>query len=677
MVKGRRLHLRIQQIQKADDTICTAPEDISAEAVSFYTALFAQEPVVNCEQIIWHIPILVSADDNSALTQLPLSDEIKDAVWHLDPHSASGPDGFDENFYRSCWPIIHKDVVLAVHEFFLGVPQPRVMASALITLIPKKSAPATFSDYRPICLTNFISKVCTRIVASRLCKLLPRLISPEQTGFLPGTDISTQVLLAREMIHMLDRGGSQLCLKLDMMKAFDRVSWEYLELIFKAFVFLGFFTRIILNHLRATTLAVLITGQPSSYFRPHRGVKQGDPLSPLLFILAAEGFSRGLKALTAAGQLQPFRLGRVPFTITHLAYADDLLIFLRGTQRNLQRFHTFLTQYEAASGQKVNFQKSSIIPSAAVTPHQRQTFATTLGMRLSNLPFRYLGSYLHKGIPRAHHCVTLLQHIDDRLQGWHSKLLSTAGRLVLLQSVIAALPIHIMAGGGIPKSVIKIIHRKMATFYWGPRHHWVSWSKLTKPQAEGGIGLRDLNSLQHAFYCRIWWSYHQNATLWSRYMHAKYGHRRDYLPRLPDSPIWKIICRIHPFCLIYTDRQNDQISWLPNQLGDFSLKSAYEICRTASPKLLSASFIWSKHHSPAIKLFLWRIFNSALPFEDYLGRYIMARPTQCPFCKSESASVDHVFLYCPSVRSIWCYFASELHCPLPTSIHLRQYLLSW
>lgn len=130
------------------------------------------------------------------------------------------------------------------------------------------------------------------------------------------------------MIHMMDRGGSQLCLKLDMMKAFDRVSWEYLKILLHTFGFSDFFTCIILNHLSATTLVLLINGQPSSTFRPYRGVKQGDPLSPLLFILASEGFSRGLKALTTAGVLQPFCLGRIPFTITHLAYADDLLIFL-------------------------------------------------------------------------------------------------------------------------------------------------------------------------------------------------------------------------------------------------------------------------------------------------------------------------------------------------------------
>lgn len=256
------------------------------------------------------------------------------------------------------------DVILAVQEFFPSIPQPLVMASSLITLISKVSAPHTFSYFRPICLTSFLSKICTRIIATRLSTSLPKLISPDQTGFLKGYDIFTQALLASEMIHMLDKGESQLCLKLNMMKAFDRVSWEYLELLLVKFGFLAFYVRIVINYLSSTRLSVLINGVPSGVFQPNRGVKQGDLLSPLLFILSSEGFSKGLKAPVVTDRLQPIRLGRMPFHITHLAYADDLLVFLRGTVRTLRGFQSFLTSYETASGQKVNYNKSSFIPSS-------------------------------------------------------------------------------------------------------------------------------------------------------------------------------------------------------------------------------------------------------------------------------------------------------------------------
>lgn len=677
IVKGKRTKLRIQQIHDAEGHLLTEPSDIMTAAVSFYKDLFAPAATQNHAAILSYIPRLVSDEDNTRLTMLPTASEIKDAVWHLDPHSAAGPDGFHGMFYRSCWSVIHSDVEKAVQEFFLGIPQPSIMASAFITLIPKTSSPQSFSDFRPICLTNFLSKVCTRIIATRLGLLLPKLISPEQTGFLPGYDISTQVLLAREMVHMMDNGTSHLCLKLDMMKAFDRVSWDYLERLLLSFGFSGFFTRLILNHLRATTLSVLINGEPSPSFRPYRGVKQGDPLSPLLFILSSEGFSHGLSSLVTAGNIQSFGLGRIPFAISHLAYADDLLVFLQGTQRNIRRFKRFLTDYETASGQKVNFQKSSMIPSDRLSVRRVRDLQEILGMRLSTLPFRYLGSYLHKGINRSRYCATLLQHFDDKLQGWHSRLLSSAGRLVLLRSVISALPLHVMAAGGLPKSVIKMIHRKMATFYWGNRHHWVAWSNITLPTEEGGLGLRDLNSLQQAYHCRIWWLYHKQDTLWSRYMHAKYGRRGDFRPRLPDSPVWKLICRINHLCVTHTAGTNNFLTWQPSTSGEFALKSAYNIRRPSRPTLLSAKFIWFKHHSPSIRLLLWRLFHAALPFEDYIGSYLTARPTQCPFCKQYSSSVDHVFLYCSTIQPLWMFFAAELQGISPTTLPLRQYLLAW
>lgn len=363
--------------------------------------------------------------------------------------------------------------------------------------------------------------------------------------------------------------------------------------------------------------------------------------------------------------------------ISHLAYADDLLIFLRGTQRNLRRFHTFLTTYENASGQKVNFHKSSFIPSSSVTSSQCRIFKDILGMRATTLPFRYLGSYLHKGITQPIYCSTLLQHVDDRLHGWHARLLSSAGRLVLLRSVIAALPLHILATGGFPKSVIRMIDRKMSAFYWGDRHHWVAWKKITTPVEEGGLGLRNLSDLQQAYQCRIWWTYQKQNTLWSQYMHMKYGRRGDYHPRLPDSAIWKLICRIHHTCISQTTGAGSFLSWTSTPTGEFTLKAAYDICRVSRPTQLSTKFIWFKQHSPSTRILLWRLFHSAMPFEDYIGRYLVARPTQCPFCRAHSATVDHVFIYCSRIRYLWGFFATELHGILPTSLSLHQYLLAW
>lgn len=192
-----------------------------------------------------------------------------------------GPDGFPGKFYQVFWDDIAPDLHAAVQEFFIGVPVPKSISSALIVLLPKKSNPSTFGDFRPICLCNFINKLFTRIICDRLQEFLPKLISPEQSAFLKGRDISDNILLAQELLQHLDKKvrGSNVVFKLDIMKAFDRVSWTFLRQLLLKFGFPIRFVDIILGNLQASWFSILFNGSPSGFFQASRGLKQGDPLS--------------------------------------------------------------------------------------------------------------------------------------------------------------------------------------------------------------------------------------------------------------------------------------------------------------------------------------------------------------------------------------------------------------
>lgn len=205
VVKGRRSHLGIQQIYTSDGILCDSQESIQDEAVSFYTSLFAKEPTGDYDLILQHIPPLITEDDNLHMTQILQATEIKEEVWQLDPHSAAGPDGYHGNFFRSYWSIIQTDVVIAVQEFFIGIPQPSIMAGALLTLLPKGASPHTFCDFRPICLTNFISKVCTRIIATRLGTLLPATIALDCQILPFGNLFAGLMHSARRIVNMMER----------------------------------------------------------------------------------------------------------------------------------------------------------------------------------------------------------------------------------------------------------------------------------------------------------------------------------------------------------------------------------------------------------------------------------------------------------------------------------------
>lgn len=181
-------------------------------------------------------------------------------------------------------------------------------------------------------------------------------------------DITEQILLAQEMVHVLDRSvcGGHVIIKLDMAKAFDRVCWTYLGQLMLKIGFDFRLVRIILNNLSATRCSVLINGKSVGYFPMARGAKQGDPLSPLLFILVSEDFSCRIKTLMETDVIRGFQAGRVP-QVSHLGFADDLVIFLNGSIRNLQRFRHFLDSYQQALGQLINFHKSQIVVGSGVS----------------------------------------------------------------------------------------------------------------------------------------------------------------------------------------------------------------------------------------------------------------------------------------------------------------------
>lgn len=192
---------------------------------------------------------------------------------------------------------------------------------------------------------------------------------------------------------------------------------------------------------------MLINRKPVGYFPVARGVKQGDSLSPLFFILASEGFLRGIKALIMTGHISGFQAGRVP-QISHLGFDDDLVIFLNGSTQNLQHFWLFLDSYQQASGQLVNYHKSQVVARTGVFAHR---ILLTLEMRLSSLPIKYIGSFLYKGVNRADYCVSLLAHFNAKLNSCSSTLLSTTGRVVKIRHILSSMPLHIIASSKLQK----------------------------------------------------------------------------------------------------------------------------------------------------------------------------------------------------------------------------------
>ncbi|VFQ98433.1 unnamed protein product [Cuscuta campestris] len=506
VVRARRHSLKINNIKNMQGVNLSSEIDISNAAVDYFSDIFHFKTVEHLEQALEHILPTLDNNDNLSLSKIPDEEEIRSSIWKLSASSAAGPDGFNGTFFRHCWSTIHLHVTKAVQEYFIGVPLPQTFGSTTITLLPKKDSCTNFNDYRPISLSTFFSKIITRIMSDRLKPLLHKIISEEQAAYQTGKGIEEHILLTKEMVHMLASGhrGGNIIIKLDLCKAFDTISWTFLEAILSKFGFSQHTILLLMGVLKGTWFSILVNGFPKGFFPMKRGVKQGDPLSPLLFIIAMEGLSKSIKSNMTLGFLKPFHTGLV-VAPSHLLYADDLIIFTNGETRNLIKVKHILSSFMKASGQSINLSKSQVIVHHKMPIDRRSCISKILGIKTSSGSFKYLGSCISKGKLRK----------------------NQMGRYVLIKHVLSAIPMHTLLVQDLPKSVINSLNKIMANFLWGSKeaknkHHCRKWADLCFSLEEGGLGFRSIEDIQAAAALQLWWKVQQGGTVWRNYMRNKY-----------------------------------------------------------------------------------------------------------------------------------------------------------
>ena len=217
-------------------------------------------------------------------------EDIKAVLFKMKPDKAPGPDGFTAGFFQSMWSIVGTDVCSAVKSFFASGRLLKVFNCTALTLIPKCSSPSKLSDYRPISCCNIVYRIISGVLAQRLKGLLPDIISPEQTTFVPGRRIADNILLAQELLrkYHLPTTKSRSTIKVDIQKAFDTVNWQFLVDILSLMGFPIMFIGWIRECLTSPRYSININGELVGFFRSFRGLRQGDPISSYLFVLVME-----------------------------------------------------------------------------------------------------------------------------------------------------------------------------------------------------------------------------------------------------------------------------------------------------------------------------------------------------------------------------------------------------
>ncbi|KAK1606371.1 hypothetical protein QYE76_030044 [Lolium multiflorum] len=323
------------------------------------------------------------------------NEEVKAALFEMYPTKAPGPDGFLAHFFQRNWEVCGEEVTRAVLRVLRGQDIPECINKTFIVLIPKVASPKELGQFRPISLCNVIYKIASKVVANRLKVVLPEIISEEQSAFVPGRLIMDNIITAYECLHFMKRNKAKkhrfCALKLDMRKAYDRVEWKYLEEIMLRLGFSRRWVTLVMRLVTSVSFSVLFNGVPQEEFRPTRGIRQGDPISPYLFLLAAEGLSCFLENHDQSSTLNGVQVASTAPAVNHLLFADDSMLFFKANAEGAREVKEALAKYCNASGQRINTDKSSIFFSRRCPEGIKGDIKEELDVQRETLNEKYLG----------------------------------------------------------------------------------------------------------------------------------------------------------------------------------------------------------------------------------------------------------------------------------------------
>ncbi|XP_058783255.1 uncharacterized protein LOC131657925 [Vicia villosa] len=533
---------------RINDSIVTDKNSLENHIVEHFQNLFNNNAVLQEDSSLHNvIPNMISDQTNALLTMVPTEDEIKHSVFSLKADSAPGPDGFGGSFYHHYWDIIKGDVTNAVSQFFLHGWIPKGYNANSIVLIPKSKDAETLSDYRPIALANFKFKIITKILADRLASLLPSLISFEQKGFIKGRNIRDGICLTSEAINLLNNKSfsGNIALKIDITKAFDSISWKFILKTLNSFGFSSIFCNWISIILHSATLSINFNGKLTGYFSCSNGVRQGDPLSPLLFCLAQEVLSRNITSLVSSNQFNRIQATRNCFVDSHTMYADDIMIFCRGDQKSLSNISNLLNTYAEHSGQFCSKHKS-LIYAGGMSSSRHKILADIIGFKMAYPPLLYLGAPIFIGKPKASHFLFLADKIKLKLAAWKGSMLTMAGRVQLVKAVIHSMLIHCMTVYYWPSSIIKLIDKWIRNSIWSGNMDkkklvTVKWKTCCTGYKEGGLGLKSIKIFNDATCLTLGWSFLQNQHSWASVLAARVRRKNRFINYSIKSSIWSSI----------------------------------------------------------------------------------------------------------------------------------------
>ncbi|GJT80238.1 RNA-directed DNA polymerase, eukaryota, reverse transcriptase zinc-binding domain protein [Tanacetum coccineum] len=398
-----------------------------------------------------------------------------------------------------------------------------------LALIPKKTRDANMvKDFRPISLIGSMYKIIAKILANRLVLVLGDLVNEVQSAFIADRQILDGPFILNEIVQWCQSKKKQsLVFKVDFEKAFDSVRWDYLDDILRRFGFGEKWCSWIQSCLRSSRGSVIVNGSPTEEFQFHKGLKQGDPLSPFLFILVMETLHISFQRIVDAGMFKGIMLSP-SLQLSHLFYADDVIFMGQWNESNLDTIVQVLECFHRASGLRLNMSKSKLM-GIYVDADKVAQAARKIGCVTLKTPFTYLGSKVGGHMSRIQSWNETIEAMASRLSKWKMKTLSIGGRLTLLKSVLGSMPIYHMSIFKVPMKILQRMESIRSHFFNGSdplakKPTWVKWTNVLASKEKGGLGISSLYALNRALMFKwVWRFLSQNSSLWANVIKSIHG----------------------------------------------------------------------------------------------------------------------------------------------------------
>ncbi|KAM0869563.1 hypothetical protein ACQ4PT_040591 [Festuca glaucescens] len=407
----------------------------------------------------------VPAHDLEDLGSIFTEDEVWGVIREMQPDCAPGPDGFSGGFYQRAWPIIKRDIMAAVLKLFVGDGRGfGKLNGAIITLIPKRLEAVEVGDYRPISLVHSFAKLFSKILANRLRPKMHSLVSTNQSAFIKGRNLHDNFMLVRQLARKINsRKEVGVLLKLDISRAFDSLSWSFLFEVLRHLGFPEIWLRWVAIALRSATTRVLVNGVPGRKIYHARGLRQGDPLSPQLFVLMMEVATCLIRKAVEEELFSP--IGNCTPEQRLSIYADDVVLFVKPNSMDLMAVREILGIFGEASGLRVNYLKT-MATMIRGTILDKEAVGQALHCNIVDFPIRYLGLHLALRPLTKAQWQPMLDAAMHIMPAWQRGMISRPGRLTLVKAVMTARPVHHLLVLEAPCWVLEELEKNLRGFFW-------------------------------------------------------------------------------------------------------------------------------------------------------------------------------------------------------------------